>query len=640
MRSLSWRRLRLPGLSRHLEARMMLQAAAAALLPMLALGALALYTLYDQQMKAVQAQKHELALRAELLIEETLAQNAHALRLAGDTNDWRTPPTDASNLQLYHLLHHIPAARSVSIVDAAGRERHKVSRLRLIGPRDLADLGTTRAFLAARQGNVGWSAVSTSENGEPMLRVIVPLAARSSGEPTGYLSAVISLRSLWDRVTGFRMGTTGTMYVVDAQGAVLAHPDLSFVLSGVNLSRTPMFASLSQRQSLPDVYTSMDGARVLGSAAAISGLGWWVVVEQAQTEALAPVRILFGRLLVGMLLAIVASAIPGWMIARSVTHPIAELSGNAIRVGQGDLTRRSTIHRDDEIGQLATAFNQMVDGLQGSTTRLEQTVAERTKALRVALRRAEEADRLKTSFLGTVTHELRTPLASIKGFAETLLAQDVDWDEETRRDFLQTIVEDADRLHRLVNQLLDMTRIEAGALRVTLARCDVRMVLRECEERLRPLLGHAHELIVSVSDDVPPVLADREHLVHVLRNLVENAVKYTPAGTRITVSAQPIAGGVQVSVRDTGPGIAPELLPHIFDRFHRGEHPDVPGTGLGLAICRGLIESQNGRIWVETSIGQGSTFHFMLPAAHGWPEMPAASVPSASDERRSEDRAA
>ena len=239
----------------------------------------------------------------------------------------------------------------------------------------------------------------------------------------------------------------------------------------------------------------------------------------------------------------------------------------------------------------------------------------RTGLLLRDITREKELDEMKSQLLSTVGHELRTPLASIKGFATTLLRQDVDWDEESRRDFLGIIDEESDRLSELISNLLDMSRIEAGTLRIEPEPTDLVPIVQETVDEFR-YTTQIHDFQTELPGDLPNVHADPRRVRQVMRNLVENAVKYSPDGGPIRVTARSVSEGVQTSVSDRGLGIEPQYLELIFERFYQVDSAStrqVGGSGLGLAICRAIVEAHNGRIWAESRPGVGSTFRFTLP---------------------------
>lgn len=234
-----------------------------------------------------------------------------------------------------------------------------------------------------------------------------------------------------------------------------------------------------------------------------------------------------------------------------------------------------------------------------------------------ARQRAEEDKEQSLRALAIISHELRTPLTSIKGFAGTLLADDVVWDAEQQRDFIETINEEANKLSGLIEQLLDISRMDAGVFKFASMQQSPQDLVTEAMTHLQTLTPR-HKLVIDVPDTLPQVMADTQRVGQVLSNLVENATKYTPAGTTISVLAQARDGVVEFSVADQGAGIAPEEREKIFHPFYRaGDKVTImaKGAGLGLTICRKLVEGQGGRIWVAEQTGPGTVITFTLPVA-------------------------
>jgi two-component system sensor histidine kinase KdpD len=232
-----------------------------------------------------------------------------------------------------------------------------------------------------------------------------------------------------------------------------------------------------------------------------------------------------------------------------------------------------------------------------------------------------EAERLRTALLSSLSHDLRTPLGSITGAASSLLEERNALTEGARRDLLQTILEEAQRMNRLIGNLLDMIRVESGALEVQKEWQPLEEVvgvaLIRLEDRLR-----GHPVQVNLPPDLPLVPLDGVLMEQVFVNLLENAVKYTPPATPIEIAATAADGVVRVDVADRGPGLPPGEESRIFDKFYRAQGtPTQGGIGLGLTICRGIITAHGGRIWAENRPGGGALFRFTLPVT-GAPPMP------------------
>ncbi len=230
-----------------------------------------------------------------------------------------------------------------------------------------------------------------------------------------------------------------------------------------------------------------------------------------------------------------------------------------------------------------------------------------------------EADRAKTEFISTVSHELRTPMTSIKGYADLLLIGAAGAVNENQQRFLSVIKSNADRLSILVNDLLDISRIESGRVKLELRPISVEPLLEAVVTSLHGKFEEKHLAVqVSVPEgDLPRVLADRDRVMQILTNLVSNAYQYTPPGGAITVSAHDAGEFVQIDVADTGIGISAENQSKVFERFYRVDDPNVnefPGTGLGLAIVKSLVEMHEGRIWLRSELGHGTTFSITLRA--------------------------
>ena len=288
-----------------------------------------------------------------------------------------------------------------------------------------------------------------------------------------------------------------------------------------------------------------------------------------------------------------------------ITLEQAELGGwpltpNATLYVEGDLERDSGLTLP-----VGITYAPLI-GVDGKLVNIVATVRDIT--------RFREAEELKSTFISVVSHELKTPVALIKGYVSTLRREDASWDRRVVSDSLEVIEEEADRLTDLIENLLDATRLQAGALAINKSDVALNILTERISERLRTQTG-THTISVEFPADFPIVLADEERISQVLSNLLSNAIKYSPAGGEIRVSGQIKPEQVVVCVSDQGPGIAPGDIPYIFDRFYRSTNVSrsTKGAGLGLYLARAVVEAHGGRIWVDPKPGEGARICFSLP---------------------------
>jgi two-component system sensor histidine kinase KdpD len=228
---------------------------------------------------------------------------------------------------------------------------------------------------------------------------------------------------------------------------------------------------------------------------------------------------------------------------------------------------------------------------------------------------AERANEIKTEFLAMISHELRTPLTSIIGFTTTMLADDVNWEPEEQKDFVQTIQHESFRLQELIDHLLDLSRLDAGRLPIQLKSHSLQEILLEASPQLT-VLTNGQQLTTHIPENLPPVFVDDKRIAQVLVNLIRNSATYAPKGTEINISAGVRSNSVQINVNDQGPGIQPSERKRVFQAFRRGvseETGSAKGAGLGLAICKGLVEAHGGRIWIRKKTSPGTTVSFTVP---------------------------
>jgi signal transduction histidine kinase len=293
----------------------------------------------------------------------------------------------------------------------------------------------------------------------------------------------------------------------------------------------------------------------------------------------------------------------GLYLVRVVAGPLREVAVGASRVAGGDLTARMANSGPGEVGTLTRAFNTMASSLEQSRNALESQNE-----------RLRKSDELKSELVSMVAHEFRTPLTSILGFANVMRKRAVS--DEERAQYLGIIDDQARRLAALIDDFLDLQRIEEGRLELRKELVDVGELLRE-EARSFPVQTARHTLELELSHEELPVYADPSRLLQVVGNLISNAIKYSPQGGEVELVGARSGDMVYVGVRDHGVGIATELQDRIFTKFFRGDANThgISGTGLGLALARDIVEAHGGRMGFSSVLNRGSTFWVELPTA-------------------------
>ncbi len=286
-------------------------------------------------------------------------------------------------------------------------------------------------------------------------------------------------------------------------------------------------------------------------------------------------------------LAIGIAGLLSLALSRRIFNPLAALTTAAQKLEKGDLQQKVAITGKDEVATLGQAFNQMAESLA-------------------------KQEQLRRNMVSDVAHELRTPLTNIRGHLEAIQDGVLEADEAT----IDSLYEEAMLLNHLIEDLQELALAEAGQLRMNIQPLSVEEVLETAVSSVQ-MMASRHNVTVTFQNrqTLPTVLADNERLSQILRNLLRNGIVYAPNG-KIVVTAVPQNNHIHISIQDSGEGINPDHIPHLFERFYRidgSRNRSTGGKGLGLAIVKALVEAQNGRIWVESQLGQGTTFHFTIP---------------------------
>lgn len=310
-----------------------------------------------------------------------------------------------------------------------------------------------------------------------------------------------------------------------------------------------------------------------------------LVLSDAFTDVQTTVSLIRRQILVSGAIALVIAVAAGYLVARGVARRVQRLEHAARKVAAGDFSNPIKAESEDELGQLAAAF----DDMQRQLARL---------------------DSARKQFIASASHELRTPIFSLGGFLELL--EDEDLDDATREQFLAQVRDQVERLRKLTTELLDLSRLESGALELRPEPTDIGQLAREVAGEFTPAVSrHGSRLELRVAGGSIETDCDPERVAQVLRILLDNAIMHTPAGTGIVVSAARSDGHVRVEVTDTGLGIRRQTMPHIFEPFFTS-NDDAQGAGLGLAIARELAERMSGELRVRSQPGR-TTFSLVLP---------------------------
>ncbi len=604
-------------------------------------GVMEVYFSYQANKATLVRVESEKAETAATRIEEFLHRIVTAIAW---THSAYLPAGEAARqryLDYLWLLRQVPSITEAMHLDASGRETLRVSRLarHVVGSR--ADHSQDPRFLAAQAGAIYFGPVYFRRESEPYMTIALPL----KGPDAGIAVAEVNLKFFWGVISQIQIGRAGYAYVVDSGGVLIAHPDIGLVLQKTALGALPQVrAALAasprlsgRRGSEAEIGADLGGREVLTAHAAIAPVGWYVFVEQPVREAFSPLYASILRTGVLLLVGLALSTLASLVLARRMLRPIQALQQGAARIGAGSLEERITLRTGDELEALAEQFNQTATQLQESYATLEHKVQERTTDLTEALRALQEktqqlevASRHKSIFLANMSHEFRTPMHAIIGCSEILLDPSLPVTEQERQRFLRDILASGRHLLALINDVLDLSRIEAGRLDLRIEPTAVRDVLDAVHGTMRPLAAKKHiQFDLECAESMGLVPMDAVRVRQALLNLVGNALKFTPEGGRVWVRgflSHP-DGGLRIEVEDTGPGIPAEEHERIFVEFqqapvaHAAGRPE--GAGLGLTLARRFVEMHGGRLWVESEVGRGSTFILTLPVDAG-PGTPAA----------------
>ena len=511
----------------------------------------------------------------------------------------------------HRLLKLFPQIHSLVSVNARGEELVFVDRTE---PDRLRD---ARIYAMPLECNAGTSALKLIDvtYGASFSPTATFLACPAAKSETALLVR-INLEFVGNVVAGIELGEGGIAYVIGKDGRLIAHPNVSLPRMQVDLSRLPHLRidtdakDWGSRERLGVLTTSYEGRDVVATVLPMVSLDWLLVVEQPTAGVLQPAISALYRAALVALFMVIATIGLGVLMARFLVKPILAIQRGVQAFATGDLSARVDSGTQDELGALGDAFNDMAAQIQDYTTSLEQKVSEKTAQL-------ELANRHKSEFLANMSHELRTPLNAVIGFSDVLKEEYFGTLNPKQGEYVKDINESGQHLLSLINDILDLSKIEAGHMDLDLASFNLPIAIDNAMVLVRErALRHQLQLRVQIAPGVSDIVADERKLKQILINLLTNAVKFSYPYGWVEVVAQRDTNGVMVTVKDSGMGIAAEDQAAIFEEFRQLKSDGsakFEGTGLGLSLAKRLVELHGGRIWVESEAGKGAAFSFTLP---------------------------
>jgi signal transduction histidine kinase/CheY-like chemotaxis protein len=578
---------------------------------LLANGAVELYFTYQEHKAALARLQQEKADSAAARIEQYIRDVERELVLLA-RSPWAARPMTAAERRFEYrrALARVQAIAEIGWVDPSGREQMLVSRLAMDSIGGGADLSRTPRFTETRKGQTWFSPVYFRLASEPYLTLAVP------GAGGGVVFAEMNLKLMWEAISEIRVGEAGYAYVVDPNNRLIAHPDISLVLQ-----KTEVYSRPDAARGQVTISRNLQGRQVLAAQARIDSLGWIVVVDLPLNEALAPMLDAMLRAVIVLVLGLGVAVLASLALARRMVAPIRRLQDGAERVGRGELGHRIDVRTGDEVEALGEQFNRMAAQLQESYRVLEQKVEERTRELATANTELAQASRLKSQFLANMSHELRTPLNAIIGYTELLLEEAREGGREGNVETLDRVLRAGRHLLALVNDILDLSKIEAGRMELHVETYPIALVIHDVAGTIAPLADqNRNRLVVECPPEIGTIRADAKRLQQALLNLAGNAAKFTADGVITLGARRESIDGVDwviMTVADTGIGMTPEQMSVVFQDFVQADASTTRkygGTGLGLAIARRFCRLMGGDITVESELGRGSTFTLQLPA--------------------------
>jgi signal transduction histidine kinase len=628
-------------------------------------SSLILYFNFQIQQQFVISQQKLIANDAADTVKSFVQEKFTIMETTVDIGDLTSDQQREQQQTIDNLLGTEQSFRHLILLNKQDQELVEVSRQSQYINGKLNDRLDSSIFAQTKQGKEYIGSVYIDNlTCEPMVIMAVPVTD-VFGVFQGTLIAEVNLKFMWDLVDEIKIGNSGLVYVIDKNGDLIAFGDISRVLKGENLTYLREVNDFVNDKELfadePIESEGIQGNSVIATYVPLGTPDWVVVTELPVQEAYSTVIYQLEFTVIIIILTITVAVLIGIYLSRKITKPIIKLRDASSKVGEGNFEVNIEIFANNEIGQLARDFNKMIDNLKKSRNELldvqktlEEKVEERTSELNekiAELKQNETAalnimddlqdtvkelqqsqsiikeqnvqlqklNRIKSNFLNITSHELRTPMSAIKGYIQMMLLGKLGEINEDQKHSMEVILRNSNRLDRLIQDILDISRLESGTMKFVTEKTDVTKMIKEIADTMQASAGLKRIKITSETGmDVPELIIDKDRITQVVVNLINNAIKFSPDGSIINIRTRKEKEDVLFEVQDFGRGVPEEHQKKIFQTFYQvdsGTDVKYGGAGLGLAICYGIIIAHGGRIWVESTgiPGYGSTFRFTLP---------------------------
>jgi signal transduction histidine kinase len=587
-------------------------------------GGLQIFTNVQAQQAIIASQQQFIAQDAAKAVSSFFQEKFSLLETVGQLARPNTAALDEHKQLLGSLLGRQPAFRQLVLLNAQDQPVAQVSRVARTVSGQPSERFGSELLAQVKQGKNYISPVYIDPITSEPLVVMASPSTNAFGGFQGTLVAEVNLKFMWDLIDQLKVGETGTAYVVDKQGNLIAFSDIARVLRGDNvrgLDEVSRFINTSSSAAVipARLATGIEEGPVVTTYVPLGTPDWAVVTEMSVAEAYREViRGVATAIGITLVIAVLAGLL-GLYVARRLATPLIHLTETATAIAQGERSLQAVVQGPIEITSLADAFNSMTAQLQQSLEDLEQRIVE--------IKRAEdERERLIADletknaelerFTYTVSHDLKAPLITIRGFLG-FLEKDVRAGEAERAQTdMQRIMGATDKMQRLLSELLELSRV--GRMMNAPEAVRFETIAQEAVSLIQGRL-EGRGICVVIAPDLPTVYGDRARLVEVMQNLVDNAAKFVgdQAEPQIAIGQQGVDrdGKPILFVRDNGLGIDPAYHGKVFGLFNKLD-PLSEGTGVGLALVKRIVEVHGGRIWLESAgAGHGTTFFFTLPGS-------------------------